>query len=163
MTDNNEDLKKILVALGVFTITWSHLHTAMEELVWKILNLDEKSGRALTTTFSTKGLIDLIQAQLNVALERGAIPELKKHQDVIKTFGKILNTLNEKRNDIVHSRWKMDVSKIKSGEFNVTSTRNTAKGKLKTRTNEWKESDLSDLVNQVLNITEAIYSISQTI
>lgn len=90
---------KHYAAVGALVTDWAHLEFGIERLIWSLLNIRHREGRALTTGMQARPKLDLLRI-----LGKHYAPT-EKIADNITELCDEAGALAAKRNDVAHGIW----------------------------------------------------------
>ena len=128
-----------LRAIGLIAITWSQLENAIERIIWRVGNLDDNRGQAITTHMSMKARLDAACAI--TLLEFPTSSGLMALQGLRK---KINGSLANKRNKAIHNRMFRGLDP----DIPVRADR-TARGELKIELKALRPGELEKIADQL--------------
>jgi hypothetical protein len=116
MTSSASIYKDHLKAIGLITVNFAMLESAVASCAWLLLGLNQVKGQIITAELSFKGLVALYSS-----LYRDGTHDSIKLAELDRLIKRVKQAEN-KRNVITHSLWMMGNS-----EKTITRTKTTAK------------------------------------
>lgn len=125
------------VEIGRIAAHVAGIEYEIQKLLWKVLNIDPATGRALTVATRTDTQIECILVAIK---SNNEIPE----KDKISSFIDRVKRMRTIRNEVVHALWVADIENDRTIPASMKLARNAAKENSRTR---YTVEDLSSISN----------------
>jgi len=155
MHDLNITQLKHHAAIGGVALNWTHLENTLQSLLWRLADIDVRTGRCITQHIQTRSLCDVI---LTIARESPAYSHLAAE---LEGLMKQCDQLRMKRNDTVHALWALFVGPpgevpkvINAGAGEVTGIVVKARGRLSLKINHTTVSQIDDISEEIIALNK---------
>ena len=148
-------------AIGYVAAYSSLLESVAQESIWRLLGINEKAGRAVTSELMLSGIMNML---LTVAQEKiddeNLIGELKAFHK--KTLDKDASredreSLNKRRNRVIHCQWRVGLVDALIGGMGERETRTAtnyrARGRVTSDFKSMWDHDISDIAASFAHMT----------
>jgi len=111
----------ILIELGRITVLWSLIEWILRVMLWKLSNIDQDTGIAITTHMNFPTLIYAIKSLIKLKFNNEGFTEIN---NVLNN----VDSISAKRNTIIHSIWFRP--EIINGKITYLNTHVKARGQI---------------------------------
>ena len=138
-----------LKGIGQVALSWAYLVSGLERIIWRLAQLDDNDGIAVTTHLNMPMLLDMSNSLIDLH-----IGESKTKDEFKKLSKDIKNNLSPLRNEIVHSR----IIFLEQVDAAIRATYK-ARGKVSKNMKPIELNEYDDASNKIIDAANEVYTL----